>query len=331
MDVDAYVAAHQGEWRRLEQLIGRRRLSGTEADELVELYQRTATHLSVLRSSAPDPALLGRLSTLVARARSALAGSPAPAWRDAARFVAAGFPAACYRARRWWIGVAGLSLGLAWLIGVWVAGDPRVQASIATPEEIRRMTEVDFEAYYSSAPAGSFAAQVWTNNAWIAAVCLVAGILLLPVAYVVWSNTLNLGVASGLMASAGRTDLFFGLILPHGLLELTAVFVAAGAGLQLGWTLIDPGPLPRSRAVAAQGRITVGMALGVAGMLAVSGVIEAFVTPSGLPTWARVGIGATAEVAFLLYVFGPGRRAARAGETGDVEAAVTGDVAPTAG
>lgn len=331
MDVDAYAAAHEREWRRLEQLTGRRRLSGTEADELIALYQATATHLSVLRSSAPDPALLSRLSTLVARARSALAGSPAPAWRDAARFVAAGFPAACYRARRWWLGAAALSLGVAWLLAAWVAGDPRVQASIASPEEIRKLTEQDFASYYSSAPAGSFAAQVWTNNAWIAAACLVSGILLLPVAYVLWANTLNLGVAGGLMAATGRTDLFFGLILPHGLLELTAVFVAAGAGLQLGWTLIDPGPLPRARAVAAQGRVTVGMALGVAALLAVSGVIEAFVTPSGLPTWARVGIGVLAEAAFLFYVFVVGRRAAQAGETGDVDGSMTGDAAPTSG
>jgi uncharacterized membrane protein SpoIIM required for sporulation len=331
VDVDAYAAAHQDEWQRLERLTGRRRLSGAEADELIVLYQATATHLSVLRSSAPDPALVGRLSTLVARARSALSGSPAPAWRDAARFVAAGFPAACYRARRWWLGTAAASLGVAWLLAAWVAGDPRVQASIATPAEIRMLTEQDFEAYYSSAPAGSFAAQVWTNNAWIAAACLVSGILLLPVVYVLWSNTLNLGVAGGLMASTGHTDLFFGLILPHGLLELTAVFVAAGAGLKLGWTLIDPGPQPRSRAVAAQGRITVGMALGVAGLLAVSGVIEAFVTPSELPTWARVGIGVLAESAFFLYVYVPGRRAALAGETGDVDAAVVGDAAPTVG
>jgi hypothetical protein len=52
-------------------------------------------------------------------------------------------------------------------------------------------------------------------------------------------------------------------------------------------------------------------------VLLVSGVIEAFVTPSGLPTWTRLGIGALAEIAFLAYVFVPGRRAFLAGHTGD--------------
>jgi hypothetical protein len=73
------------------------------------------------------------------------------------------------------------------------------------------------------------------------------------------------------------------------------------------------------------------MALGLAVVLLVSGVIEAFVTPSGLPTWARVGIGVLAELAFLGYVVGFGRRAVQAGETGDVAAQEAGDYAPTSG
>ncbi|MPZ64030.1 MAG: stage II sporulation protein M [Pseudonocardiaceae bacterium] len=331
MDVDAYAAAHHAEWDRLQALLHRSRLSGAEADELVTLYQRTATHLSVIRSASPDPALVGRLSTLVARGRAVVTGSRSPAWRQAARFLVVGFPAALYLSWRWWASVGVAVIGVAALVAAWVAGNPEVQASIAAPEEARRLVERDFAAYYSSNPAGSFAAQVWTNNAWVAAVCLISGVLLLPVLAVLWLNTVNLGAVAGLMAAGGRLDVFFGLITPHGLLELTAVFVAAGAGLQLGWTLIDPGPLRRSEALAAQGRATVGMALGVTLVLLVSGVIEAFVTPSPLPTWARIGIGLLAEAAFLAYVIVLGGRAVRAGETGDVSAAEGGDLAPTVG
>ena len=71
MDLDVFVAAHRAEWDRLEALLRRqRRLNGAEADELVALYQRTATHLSLIQSSAPDPQLMGRLTQLVARART---------------------------------------------------------------------------------------------------------------------------------------------------------------------------------------------------------------------------------------------------------------------
>jgi len=65
-------------------------------------------------------------------------------------------------------------------------------------------------------------------------------------------------------------------------------------------------------------------------VLLVSGLIEGFVTPSGLPTWARIGIGVLAEVLFLAWVFVPGRRAHRAGVTGDVSRAQAGDVLPVA-
>ena len=341
MDVDAYVAAHRAEWERLEQLVQRAgrgprrrgRLDGAEVDELVALYQRTATHLSVVRSAGPDPALVGRLSALVARARSAVAGAHPPAGADLARFFVVSYPAALYRSIRWWsaVGVAFVLVGL--VVGVWVAGDPKVQASIAAPDQIRQLVERDFEDYYSSAPAGSFAAQVFTNNAWVSALALALGVFLLPVVWIVWQNALNVGIAGGLMAANDRLGLFFGLILPHGLLELTCVFVAAGAGLRLGWSWIDPGGRTRSRALREEGQAAGALALGLAATLAVSGVVEAFVTPSGLPTWARVGIGAVLWLAFLAYVLVLGGRAVRAGELGDLGASGPGatDVAPTAG
>ncbi|MEV6574115.1 stage II sporulation protein M [Streptomyces sp. NPDC051577] len=334
MDVDVFVAAHQAQWARLEQLLGRgRRLTGEEADELVSLYQRTSTHLSLIQSSAPDPMLVGRLTQLVARARAAITGARRASWRDAARFFTAGFPAAVYRSRRWWIPTAVLSIAVGVLLGWWIAGNPEAQSVIAAPDDLRRLTQPggEYETYYSSHPAASFAAKVWTNNAQAAAMCLVLGAFLgLPVLWILFLNMANLGVGIGLMASAGRLDVFLGLILPHGLLELTAVFVAAGMGLRLGWTVIDPGPRTRRAALAEQGRAALGMAIGLALILFVSGLIEGFVTPSGLPTWARIAIGVAAEAAFLVYVYVLGGRAARAGDVGDVEEADQTATLPTA-
>ncbi|MFF0445455.1 stage II sporulation protein M [Streptomyces sp. NPDC004609] len=325
MDLDVFVTAHHAEWDRLDQLLRRgRRLTGAEADELVALYQRTSTHLSLIQSSAPDPVLTGRLTQLVARARSTVTGTRRATWRDAVRFFTEGFPAAVYRSRHWWVPTAVLSTLVAVVIGWWIGANPEVQSAIAAPSELRELTRPggQYETYYSSNPAASFAAQVWTNNAQAVALCLTLGAFLcLPVIWVLLLNMFNLGVGIGLMSSAGRLDVFLGLVLPHGLLELTAVFVAAGTGLRLGWTLIDPGPLSRRTALAQQGRAALGMAIGLALVLFVSGIIEGFVTPSGLPTWARITIGIAAEVAFLVYVYVLGGRAARTGHTGDLDEA----------
>ena len=213
-----------------------------------------------------------------------------------------------------------------WSSGRGSAGDPQVQATIAAPEQIRQLVEHDFEDYYSSAPAGSFAAQVATNNAWVSALALALGVLMLPVVWILWQNALNVGIAGGLMAANGRLDLFFGLILPHGLLELTCVFVAAGAGLRLGWSWIDPGAAPARGRWPRRARRPARWRLGLAATLFVSGVVEAFVTPSGLPTWARIGIGALLWLAFLTYVVVLGGRAVRAGEMGDLRGSGATDI-----
>ncbi len=319
MDLDAFVRTHAAMWDRLARLTRRRRLRGSETTELVDLYQRTATHLSMVRSAAPDPMVVGRLTQMVTQARGRVLGAHTPMWAELRAFFVVHFPAAVWRARWWILGAAIGSTVVALAVGHWVAVDPRVQAALGTPEEIRQLVNEDFESYYSSEAASAFAARVWTNNAWISAMVLVAGALfVLPAVFVLWQNALNVGLVGGLMVANGRADVFFGLIAPHGLLELTAIFVAAGAGMRLGWQWIAPGPRPRSVALAAEGRAAAVIAMGLAIVLLVAGLIEAFVTPSSLPTATRIAIGVLALGGFLAYVTVLGRRATRAGYSGDV-------------
>jgi len=329
VDVDAFVLAHRPTWDRLEHLVKRRRkLTGDEVDELVDLYQRVSTHLSTVRSASSDAVLIGRLSGLVARARAAVTGAHAPVWSEFARFWTVSFPVVAYRAWRWWLGSAVASLAVAIVIGAWVAGSPEVQATIGTPSGIAELVNNDFASYYSENPAGSFALRVWVNNSWVAAQCIGFSILLgLPIPYVLFQNAANLGVVGGLMFDAGKGDLFLALITPHGLLELTAVFLAAGAGMRLGWSVVSPGDRPRGQVLAEQGRAVVAVAVGLVAVLLVSGLIEALVTPSPFPTFVRIAIGVAAEAAFIAYVVHFGRKAVAAGEIGDVDDAP--DLVPT--
>ncbi|MBS43978.1 MAG: hypothetical protein CMH83_12610 [Nocardioides sp.] len=325
MDLDAYVLTHAQSWVRLDELVRRRRLDGPAADELVSLYQEVATHLSVVRTSAPDGALVAHLSSLLARARVRLVGARTTTWAQVGSFFTHRFPAALYRLRWWWLACLAVNVVVAAVAMWWLLEHPVVEQSLLTPAEVDQLVQNDFEGYYSEYAASHFAAQVWANNAWVAARAIVLGVLGFPVVLLLGANVLNLAVVGSVMTRADRADLFWGLIIPHGLLELTAVFVAGGVGLRLFWSWVEPGERTRAGSFAHEGRTAITISLGLVAVLAVSGVIEGFVTPSGLPTWARIAIGVLAEVAFLLYVFVLGRRAVEQGHTGDLDAGLLED------
>jgi uncharacterized membrane protein SpoIIM required for sporulation len=331
VDLDAFVAEHAGEWRRLDQLSTRRRLSVAEADELIALYQRAATHLSMVRSRSPDPALVGRLSRLVLQARGAVTGGTAFSWCSVGRFFTVGFPLAAYRAWPWWVGVTAAFSALSAVLMWYVASDPEVATRVLSEGQIDQLVNSGFVGYYTEYQPQNFALKVWTNNAWLAAQCLASGVLILPVGYVLGLNALNLGVVGGVMIGHGRTDVFFGTLAPHGLLELTAVFIAAGFGLRIGWAWIAPGPYrTRGRALAETAREGMLVALGLVPVLFVSGLLEAFVTPSPLPTLVRAAAGLLAWLGFLGYIVVLGRRAVEAGSTADLDPDLREAVVPVA-
>lgn len=329
MDLDAYTRARTPTWQRLDELSRRRGLTGAEADELVALYQATATDLSAVRSAAPDPETVSRLSQVLVRARSRLAGTHTPSWTDVTSFVVLRLPSALYRIRWWTVGVMTAFLLVGTATGVLVATSPEALALMGTPAEQQEYVDHAFAEYYT--PGAGFAAMVWTNNAWIAALCIATGITGVLPAYALFSNAVGVGAAGGLMASHGRLDVFLQLIAPHGLLELTAIFVAGAAGLRLFWTWVDPGSRTRGRALAQEGRALFTIVLGLAGALAVSGLVEGFVTGSGLPWPVKVAIGVVVLAAFWAYVLLLGRRAVVAGHTGDLDADRAGYTVATAG
>ncbi|MDR0482138.1 MAG: stage II sporulation protein M [Cellulomonadaceae bacterium] len=328
MDLEAYTGVRTQSWKRLDTLAKKRRCTGPESDELVRLYQDVATDLSVIRSTAPDPAVITRLSDLLSRARTRISGTHEPSWTAVARYAVVTIPAALYRVRWWTLGVAVAFVVIAVLVGWRVATVPEALAAMGTPTQRLDYVHEAFAAYYE--PGADFAAMVWTNNAWIAAQSVAFGITGIWPVIVQVINAVNVGAAGGLMAAYGEAGKFFALIAPHGQLELTAIFVAGGAGLKSFWTVVNPGPRRRLVAVAQEGRALITVAVGLAGALLVSGLVEGFVTGSALPWWLKILIGTVALVAFWLYVLVLGKRAVADGETGDLDAERAGAVVPTA-
>jgi uncharacterized membrane protein SpoIIM required for sporulation len=319
VDLDAYVAERRGEWNRLESLTGKRRLKPDEADELVLLYQRAATHLSVIRSRSPDPVLVAGLSRLVLGARAAITGGRRFSWQPVARFFTTGLPGELYRARWWWIGVGVACVLLGGAMMRYVAANPQVASLFMSEAQIGQLVGNDFVAYYSEYQAQNFAAAVWTNNALLTAQCLASGVLIVPVLYLLGTNLFSIGLTGGVMIDAGAGDTFFTYIAPHGLLELTCVFVGAGVGLRIGWGWIAPGPYrTRGQALAERARSGMLVALGLVPALLVAGLLEAYVTPAPLPAVLRIAVGAVVWLAFLAYALIAGAAAHRRGGTADV-------------
>ena len=250
MDRDSFVERHAPTWDRLAELVGRRHLTPAESDELVRLYLRASSHLASARRRYADPELLLHLNTLVARANARVYGTRTRTLQGIRHAFTHTFPAAMWHLRRPILLATAVFVAVFAATTVWIATTPAA-LDVAIPPEVREAyLAEDFVGYYSSQPAGQFAALVFTNNARIGILAFASGIAFaVPTLAVLAYNALNVGVAAGAFHAAGRAPLFWGLILPHGLLELSAIFVAAGTGLALGWSLVSPGD--RTRAARA--------------------------------------------------------------------------------
>lgn len=323
MDIDRFLGANEATWRRLATLTGKAgrsagRLPAAELDELVSLYQRVGTHLSYARTAFGDPGLDSRLSRLVAAAGGVIYGSRPRTLRGVGRFFTRTFPAALWHVRPFLAAATLLMVVPAAVVAVHLSGDRTALDALASPAERAAFVQAGTD-YYSAQPSAQFASQVFTNNVRVAVLAFAAGIAFcLFSALVLVSNGASIGQFVAVFVDAGRGGELFGLLVPHGVIELSAVVVAGAAGLRLGWTIIDPGDRRRGPALAEEGRRAVGLVMGTAAMLLVAGVIEGFVTGSALPTPVRIGLGLAVGGAFWLYAWAFGRRAAAEGRTGAI-------------
>lgn len=305
MDIDAFVVRNQGAWFRLSQLTDQARkprsLSPDQLDEMVHLYQRTSAHLAGARVTyAGDQALVGRLTLLVTDAHTVLYSQRDVELRRSLReFATVTFPKAVWGIR-WFVLAASLLTLVPWAVfTIWLAISPRA-VNATGPETLRdEYIHGSFVDYYRSDSASAFANEVFWNNVRVAILVFALGILLcVATALLLAYNGANVGIAGGLFTNVGEWQKFWGLILPHGLLELSAVIVAGAAGLRIGWTVIDPGDRTRLSALGEEGRRAGTVLMGLVVAFFLAAMVEAFVTGQPWPTALRVGIGATV---FLLF------------------------------
>jgi uncharacterized membrane protein SpoIIM required for sporulation len=318
MDLDAYSAAHGAEWDRLARLSESHRLDGAAADELIDHYQAGATHLSVIRTTVGESPQGDRLSLALSRARLRFTGTPAEPLRQVTVFFTHQLPAAFYRVRWLTLAIAAVTALLFVVFFAWYSSDPRLLATLGSPAELEDYATQQFVGYYDANSEAGFTGQVWTNNAWLAAQCIMFGVFGIWTPVVLLQTGTGLGTSAAIMAEYGRLDHFFLYISPHGQLELYSVFMAGAAGMMIFWSWIAPGARTRRQALAEDGRAFFTLVIGLTLTLLISGIIEGFITRQDWPWPVKIGIGTVALAVVLVYQWVLGRRAFRAGHTGDL-------------
>jgi uncharacterized membrane protein SpoIIM required for sporulation len=149
---------------------------------------------------------------------------------------------------------------------------------------------------------------IFLHNMEVALLILIVGICAgVPAALLIFLNGWSLGTMGAAIHAGGYDYAFWSLIAAHGVLELSIFVTAGAAGLRLGDAVLRPGMLRRADALARAGRETLGLALAVILLLVVSGTLEAFVSPSGMPGGAKIAIGLTVGACFYAWMLLAGR------------------------
>jgi uncharacterized membrane protein SpoIIM required for sporulation len=149
---------------------------------------------------------------------------------------------------------------------------------------------------------------IMTNNLTVAFTAFAMGITAgLGTIYMMATNGVLIGVIGAATWRAGMALQLWSFVAAHGVLELPAIFIAGGAGLEIARGMLFPGMLPRKESLARAGGRGVRLLLGTVPMLVIAGVIEGFFSPSNAPVAMKFALAAVLFTALLSYLFLVGR------------------------
>jgi uncharacterized membrane protein SpoIIM required for sporulation len=311
VNAERFYESRRDEWQSLGSLLDRsqnnlRRLTPDEIQELSRLYRAAAADLALAQRDFPQHRVTSYLNQLVARGHAVIYQGEPLALRRLQHFVAAGFPQTFRQTGPFILAAALLLLIPALLAGLVTNWNPeaahwllpaQVQELIPLVEEQELWTDIPMEERpYTS----SF---IMRNNIQVTFLAFGGGMLLgLFTAYIMLLNGLLLGGLTGLTAHYDVGFELWTFVIGHGVVELSVIFIAGGAGLALGWAILRPGLLRRRDALALTARRAVRLIIGCVPLLVIAGLIEGFISPNeGLP-WAvkwAVGVG----TGLLLYAY----------------------------
>ncbi|WP_419948383.1 stage II sporulation protein M [Candidatus Palauibacter sp.] len=316
---------------------GRSRGLGALTEEEVRafgrLYRGVTADLARARTYGASPGLLEAVGRWAGSGHNLLYRASGRAAVPLGRWIAREFPRAVRRHHRPAL-LAGLLLFGPMLASYSAVRDDPVRArAIMPPGMLARAENTargDPDAAYLTVGAGEMPAlssAVVTNNVGVTFMAFAGGLLAgLGTVLILVFNGVVLGAAFGLYANNEVLGVILAFVFPHGVMELTAICLAGGAGLGLGSALLVPGRRTRREALRERGREFLSLVGGAVLLLLVAGLVEGFYSPSGLPAVAKFAFGSATAVLLAAWFGLAGRGSGES--TGSARADVRAAPAP---
>ena len=307
MTIAEFISKKQETWNELEILLNRpRNASAAQLNRLGYLYRRVTSDLAIARRDFPQDRCVPYLNELASRAHATVYQT-SPFKRGTLRqFLHFGFPTV-FRENLSFIGASFLMFAFAFAAAYWIAlTTPEFAEKIVPERFVSHIKELEDGAWNdtSAERRNLFASFVMTNNIQVAFYAFAWGIMfMVGTAYILVINGILIGGVAGLCDVNGVAMALWSFVSPHGYIELTTIFIAGGAGLKLGYSLIAPSHFTRKRALTDAAGVAIRLLGGCVFLLIIAGTIEGFVSPSGLPDTAKIGFGALTGILLFTYLF----------------------------
>lgn len=310
MDERSFVESRRQLWSELGASLDRMRTRGARSlshDELRLLgsrYRAVVSDLSFARTQGASEGLVTYLNELAGRAHGVIYASKPARLRGIKTFVIADFPA-LFRATINYTLVAAVIFFVGWAAS---ATNPEICDAVfprkitAPPSTAKDANLLD---YIDPAALSSF---IMTNNITVGILAFAGGVTAgVYTIYQIAQNGLVIGAMATKAAPVLGQQRFWSLIVPHGVIELLAIFMCGGAGLMIGASMIAPGNLRRVDSVRIAAAIALRLFAGAVLFFVIAGIIEGFVTPSGLPARLKIAFGGLTAIGVAIYLGFAGR------------------------
>jgi uncharacterized membrane protein SpoIIM required for sporulation len=311
-----FINERKNNWQRLEDLLSiletssLRGLSRAEVREFGELYRRAATDLAIARAETRDPKLVNYLNSLVIRAHGKIYRADTHAANVLWQFFTKDFPQTFRKNANYILLAFGVFVLTAIVSGLLCYFNNDF-ADVLGLDPYRTFAQSDMKWWLRLNEANQIgSSEILTNNIWVSFMAFAFGVLFgVGTIYVLFMNGLLIGGVVGVCYKANpafANDLV-SFMVGHGVIELSCIFIAGGAGMMIGYALVNPGNLTRAQALKKKGMEAARIVIGSACLLVVAGIIEGFLSPSDLPVWVKIGTGVLTGIAMYSYLFLVGR------------------------